>query len=429
LPGRGLEQAIRALAGAPQVRLRLIGPGSENYRGALLQVAEEAGVADRTEFVAPVAPAAVLEAIADADFGVMLIEPVCRSYELTLPNKLFEYAGAGLPILASNLPVIASVVREQQLGEVVPPDSPELIGRAMVRLADPAHNRQLREHVASFASRSTWESEQQILERVYRDLQPAADGPAESPADAARSQEQERIRRAYDRYAHDPRKQQDWAADNPGNDAIRSELVQRVFTLAGPALQDARRVLDIGCGTGWWLATLTGDDRVSAELHGLELLPERASAAADRVPRAEIATGDARALPYDDQSFDVVTLFTVLSSLAGADDAERALREARRVLANSGMLLIWEPRLPNPLNRSTRLITRGLIGSALSGMELDVRTLTVLPPVARRLGSRTARLYPILAALPPLRTHRLTCARKSSDGGMELHPEATPGLD
>ena len=39
--------------------------------------------------------------------GLCLIQPICRSYELTLPNKLFEYACAGLPILASDLPVIA----------------------------------------------------------------------------------------------------------------------------------------------------------------------------------------------------------------------------------------------------------------------------------------------------------------------------------
>ena len=44
----------------------------------------------------------------------MLIEPVCRSYELTLPNKLFEYAAAGLPMLSSDLPVIGALVRGER---------------------------------------------------------------------------------------------------------------------------------------------------------------------------------------------------------------------------------------------------------------------------------------------------------------------------
>jgi glycosyltransferase involved in cell wall biosynthesis len=152
------------------VQLQLIGPGRDPYRDLLYERAIEAGVADRLMICPAVPPTAVIDSISDADVGLMLIEPVCRSYELTLPNKLFEYAAAGLPILASDMPVIAAVVRDEGLGEVVPPDDIQLIAEALLRLVEPAHNAEARERVRRFAARVTWDSERQTLERVYQQV-------------------------------------------------------------------------------------------------------------------------------------------------------------------------------------------------------------------------------------------------------------------
>jgi ubiquinone/menaquinone biosynthesis C-methylase UbiE len=222
--------------------------------------------------------------------------------------------------------------------------------------------------------------------------------------------ERGRIGRVYGEYADSQLKRRNWSAENPGNVAIRAELVNAVFDLAARELLSAQKILDIGCGSGWWLERLAGEHRISARLHGLELLPERAAAARTRVPAAAIATGDARALPYEDQSFDVVTLFTVLSSLSAREDVQTALHEARRVLAPGGALLLWEPRVRNPLNPNTILVSHGLLKRGLGGMRTSIRTTTVLPPLARRLGRRTEQLYPLLARIPPLCTHRLVCA-------------------
>lgn len=227
--------------------------------------------------------------------------------------------------------------------------------------------------------------------------------------------EQRRLRGVYGGYRASAGKQRNWSAENPGNAAIRAELVQTAFSLAGRELIGADAILDVGCGSGWWLEGLAGDERVSARLQGVELLPERAAAARSRVPTAVIALGDARELPFEEGRFDVVTLFTVLSSLSGGADAERALREARRVLRPGGVLLVWEPRVANPFNRNTVFISRPLLERALAGARVEVRTLTVLPALARRLGTRTTRLYPRLSRIALLRTHRLVRAGVARD--------------
>lgn len=225
-------------------------------------------------------------------------------------------------------------------------------------------------------------------------------------------EERRRVARAYDRYRASTRKQRAWSADNPGNAAIRAELVETVFALAGPALRAAEEILDVGCGSGWWLEQLAERQDAHARLHGVEILPERVEAARRRAVGATVTVADARALPYPDDLFQVVSLFTVLSSLSDRGTVARVLAEAWRVLAPGGVLLVWEPRIPNPFNPRTTMVTLRVVTNALPEASIEVRTTTVLPVLARRLGSRTARLYPRLARIGLVRTHQLIAVRR-----------------
>lgn len=169
-PGRGLEQAIQALAQVPELRLRLMGRAGDEYRQKLLQLAADTGVSERIEYRPPVPASAVIDTIAGADLGLVLIQPICLSYELSLPNKLFEYAAAGLPVLASDLPVIGTIVRQAGIGEVVPPDDIPAIAHALRTLTDPTHNTQLRHHAHTYGQHTTWQHEQPTLKHVYKAL-------------------------------------------------------------------------------------------------------------------------------------------------------------------------------------------------------------------------------------------------------------------
>jgi glycosyltransferase involved in cell wall biosynthesis len=106
---RGLEQAIEALAHVPELRLIFIGPQAHGYAGELRALAVRHGVAERLDLRAPLRPEDIPEALAALRpaFGLALIQPACLSYELSLPNKLYEYALGGVPVLGTDLPVIA----------------------------------------------------------------------------------------------------------------------------------------------------------------------------------------------------------------------------------------------------------------------------------------------------------------------------------
>jgi glycosyltransferase involved in cell wall biosynthesis len=174
LPHRGLEPFIEALALLPTLRLRLLGPGRAEYVAGLRAHATRLGVVDRVELLGPVDSSQVVETIRGAAFGVALFQPVCLSHRLVAPNKLFEYVAAGLPSLASDLPVMRAFVDEWQLGLTAPPTDVQRIAKAASALLDPAANRRFRTGAAAASRTVTWERESRMLERAYEQALAAA---------------------------------------------------------------------------------------------------------------------------------------------------------------------------------------------------------------------------------------------------------------
>ena len=166
---RGLEQAIRSLPSVPRIRLRAVGPGRAEYRARLIALARELGVGGRVEFAAPVPPDRVVCAIAAAEVGLALIQPSCLSYALSLPNKVFEYVAAGLPILATDLPVLGPFVRDHGLGLLANPDDAEDLACKLEKLVQPETNHLYRTEVRRARRELDWERESRALIAAYRE--------------------------------------------------------------------------------------------------------------------------------------------------------------------------------------------------------------------------------------------------------------------
>jgi ubiquinone/menaquinone biosynthesis C-methylase UbiE len=180
--------------------------------------------------------------------------------------------------------------------------------------------------------------------------------------------------------------------------------------LAAPEIAGSGSILDAGCGNGWWLRALVEAGVAPERLHGIDIQPERVTGAREAVAEAAIAVGDARNLRFPDASFAVVLQLTLLSSLGSHRAIRESLGEGMRVLAPGGLLLIYEPRVPNPLNRHTLIVKDSDLDAAGVTPRQEL-SLTVVPGLARRLGGRTQERYERLARLPFLRTHRLISYR------------------
>ncbi len=133
-------------------------------------VAQE-GVADRVKILPPVPYEELLAWTASADIGLILY---ARSHSLNvqmcLPNKLFEYLMAGLPVLASSLDAVASLLAEYNAGSIVSSLEPEEVGRAInALLSDSDALARMRENALAAAQQVLrWDVESQRLVQLYQ---------------------------------------------------------------------------------------------------------------------------------------------------------------------------------------------------------------------------------------------------------------------
>ena len=147
-------------------------------------------------------------------------------------------------------------------------------------------------------------------------------------------------------------------------------------------------------------------------LHGVDLLPERVTAAREKHPSIDFSCANAERLPFPDERFSLVLTFTVFSSILDEGMARNVAQEVERVLVPGGAVLWYDFRYENPGNRHVRPMTKREIRGLFPHFTLQLQPVTVAPPLARRLGRLTPVLYPLLARLPWLRTHYIGLLRR-----------------
>lgn len=212
-----------------------------------------------------------------------------------------------------------------------------------------------------------------------------------------------KTRAVYEGYATSGRTER-WTGRETGSRIARSERDAWITAAVGPT--PGRRVLDLGCGDGHLARLLDDDVHRPASYLGVDLLEERLAEARTDAPAwatFEIASADQ--LPVADGGVDVVVAMTLLSSVPDPSFRARIAAEIGRVLVPGGRFVVYDFRYPSPSNPHVRPVTPDDLRRLFPGWALDVATLTVLPPLARRRLAAGARRYRLLHLLPPLRSH------------------------
>jgi len=166
-PERGIEQLIEAMREVPDAALVLMGYGS--IRERLQGLATDPDLGGRVRFAPAVPPDELLDWIAASDVVAMPIQPSTLNHRLTTPNKLFEAMAAGVPVVASDLPGMAPIVRETGAGVLVDPTDPSAIAAAIRRLlGDPRERTAMADRALAAAHESyNWERQAAILFQEY----------------------------------------------------------------------------------------------------------------------------------------------------------------------------------------------------------------------------------------------------------------------
>lgn len=167
-------------------------------------------------------------------------------------------------------------------------------------------------------------------------------------------------------------------------------------------------ILDVGCGTGGWLRKLLEWGASANRLHGIDLLPDRIQKAQDLGTGINFQTASGYAIPRPDATMDLVSAHTVFSSILDENARNALAGEIIRVLKPGGRILIYDYRISDPRNPDTIGIGKAEICRLFPGLAVKRRTLTLAPPIARRLAHYSPLLVHTLEAfIPFLRTHAL----------------------
>ncbi len=168
--GRGLEELVDAAPDFDGADLVLLGSGP--LEPELARRIGVAGTGERVHLLAPVPPDQVVDYAASADVGVSPIVPSCLNYRYSLPNKLFQYMAAGVPVVASDFPQVREVVRDSGCGLVVGTSRPADIAAAVNRiLSDPGRALAMGQRGrAAVEERYNWSNAADVLLSVYAGL-------------------------------------------------------------------------------------------------------------------------------------------------------------------------------------------------------------------------------------------------------------------
>lgn len=166
-PGRGTRELIDAIALTERVFLLVIGAGDE--LGDIQSMVENRNLSHKVGFLPRMSWESMMSYTKCCDAGVTLDRDTCLNQRYSLPNKLFDYLSAGIPVIASALPEVSSIICRYNCGVLVEKVEPLSISEAITKIRD---NPDLLDSMKIKASQAfselNWERESVIELELFR---------------------------------------------------------------------------------------------------------------------------------------------------------------------------------------------------------------------------------------------------------------------
>ena len=170
-PNRGIELLIKTFQILEEEKGNLSPVVVFMGYGDLKTLIEQASRASRAIYLhEAVAPERILEYTSSADFGISMIEDSCLSYRYALPNKIFEYMMAGIPVIVSNLPEMRAIIEQYGVGVVAKEQSVASLKWAIEESLKLDTNK-LMKNLERVKKHYNWLEQERVLLDIYSQLQ------------------------------------------------------------------------------------------------------------------------------------------------------------------------------------------------------------------------------------------------------------------
>lgn len=167
--GRGLEQAIRAMHYIENAELVIAGDG--DIRKELETLVKNENLEKKVRFLGRLPLEELSLFTVQADLGLSIEEDLGLNYRYALPNKLFDYVQAKVPVLVSNLPEMAAIVKNYKIGAITETLEPKQLAVTISNALTNDENRKLwNNNLGKAAIELTWENEEKVLKSIFQQL-------------------------------------------------------------------------------------------------------------------------------------------------------------------------------------------------------------------------------------------------------------------
>ncbi len=167
--GRGLEQIVRAMQEIDNAVLVVAGDGDIAIQ--LKALTHSLQLQDKVKFLGRMSFNDVKYITVQADLGLSIEEDLGLNYKYALPNKLFDYIQAGIPVLVSNLPEMKKVVTDYRVGAILDSHQPQQMAKQITGILNDRERIAVwKENLKKAASELCWENEKEMLKIIYDQL-------------------------------------------------------------------------------------------------------------------------------------------------------------------------------------------------------------------------------------------------------------------
>lgn len=165
--GRGLELMIETMQYINNAIFVLIGNGDLEIE--LKKKVVNLNLDEKIKFISKITPTELQKLTPLADLGLSIEEDLGLNYKYALPNKLFDYIQAKVPVLASDLPEMKTIVLNYNIGEVIKDRKPKKLVNQIQNILQ-KNKTFYSSNLQKAAKELVWDNEEKKLKQLFENL-------------------------------------------------------------------------------------------------------------------------------------------------------------------------------------------------------------------------------------------------------------------
>jgi glycosyltransferase involved in cell wall biosynthesis len=167
--GRGLELMIETMNYINNSIFVIIGSG--DIEKELKDKVEALNLGNKINFLGKLTPDKLKTLTPLADLGISIEEDLGLNYRFALPNKIFDYMQANVPLIVADLPEMKKIILEHNIGLVVKERSPKKLAQQVLEALDNSERYDLwKSNLIETSKNYSWDIEQEKLLKIFKKL-------------------------------------------------------------------------------------------------------------------------------------------------------------------------------------------------------------------------------------------------------------------